>query len=60
MSLKDGYKEGDLNVSNKICVNYLIMDNANIKYFRIGIEGVENYDNDANYLANYYSKIYKW
>ena len=60
MTLKDEYKERDMNVSNKICINYTIQDNANIEYFRIGIEGVENYDNDANYLANYYSKIYKW
>ena len=36
------------------------LSERNIKYFRIGIEGVENYDNDNNYLANYYSKIYKW
>ena len=60
MSLKDDYKDKDMNVSSKICINYSVQNNANIEYFRIGIEGVENYDSDANYLANYYSKIYKW
>ena len=60
MSLKNDYIERDLSVSSKICINFSIQDNANIEYFRIGIEGVENYNNDSNYLANYYSKIYKW
>ena len=60
MDLKEEYLDSDITSNSKLCVNYNIKDNLNIKYFRIGIEGVENYDNDKNYLANYYSKIYKW
>ena len=60
MELKEEYLNSNITSNSKLCVNYNIKDNLNIKYFRIGIEGVENYDNDNNYLANYYSKIYKW
>ena len=60
MDLKEEYLDSNITSNSKLCVNYNVRDNLNIKYFRIGIEGVENYDNDNNYLANYYSKIYKW
>ncbi len=60
MNLKEEYLNSDLDKSSKLCVNFTITDNLNIKYYRIGIQGVENYNNNSNYLANYYSKIYKW
>jgi len=60
MKLKEEYLDSDLDINSKLCVNFTIVDNLNIKYFRIGFQGVENYNNNSNYLANYYSKIYKW
>ena len=58
-SLKEEYNEIDLLEQNKLCINYLINDIENkVKYFAVGFTGVENYDKDTNYLANYYSRYY--
>ena len=59
MLIKEEYNDRNLSVTDKICFNYLVSDASKVKYFEIGIQGVENYESDKNYLANYSSKIYR-
>ena len=49
----------DLTKDNAIGIKYIFKNNqSNIKYVRVGFIGVENYNNDANLLAYYYSRYY--
>ncbi len=59
MLLKDKYLETNLSVTDKICFNYTIPDSSKVKYFEIGLQGVENYEKKDNYLANYSSRLYE-
>lgn len=59
MSLKEEYIDKDLTKDNAIGIKYIFKNNqSNIKYVRVGFIGVENYNNDANLLAYYYSRYY--
>ena len=59
MTLKENYINSDLVSGSYLCINYYF-DNTDsrIKYFVVGFQGVENYNKDNNYFANYYSKYY--
>ena len=59
MTLKENYINSDLVSGSYLCINYYF-DNTDsrIKYFAVGFQGVENYNKDNNYFANYYSKYY--
>lgn len=59
MTLKEDYINSDLVSGSYLCINYYF-DNTDsrIKYFAVGFQGVENYNKDNNYFANYYSKYY--
>lgn len=57
-SLKEEYLDKDLVKGDTLCINYSFLNNQDIKYFAVGFTGVENYNIDENYLANYYSKYY--
>ena len=59
MLIKEEYNDKNLSVTDKICFNYLVSDASNVKYFEIGIQGVENFESNKNYLSNYSSKIYR-
>ncbi len=58
-TLKEEYLETDLEVNNFLCFNYKFLDNKNISYYFIGFTGIDNYQNEDNYGAYYYSKYYK-
>lgn len=58
IKLKDEYLENDLKEGYSICINYSFAEDKRIKYFAVGFTGVENYNNDKNYFANYYSRYY--
>lgn len=59
MTLKENYINSDLVSGSYLYINYYF-DNTDsrIKYFAVGFQGVENYNKDNNYFANYYSKYY--
>lgn len=57
-SLKEEYLYKDLLKGDTLCINYSFSNNPDIKYFAVGFTGVENYNIDENYLANYYSRYY--
>lgn len=58
LSLKEEYLEKDLVKGDTLCIDYSFINDTNIKYFAVGFTGVENYNRDENYLANYYSRYY--
>lgn len=57
-SLKEEYVDIDLLKGNTICMNYKFTKEDNIKYVAVGFSGIENYDDNENYLANYFSKYF--
>lgn len=59
LSLKEEYLENNLSKQSMLCINYSFNKlDSRIKYFAVGFTGIENYNKDENYLANYYSKYY--
>ena len=57
-TLKEEYKDIDLLKGNSLCINYKFNKDDRIKYLALGFQGVENYDNNSNILANYFSKYF--
>lgn len=57
-SLKEEFYDKNLQKGDTLCIDYSFKNNDKIKYFSFGFSGIENYNNDNNYLANYYSKYY--
>lgn len=58
MVLKEEYKDSNLNVGDKICANFYVPNGISVKYFEMSISGVDNYDQDGNYLSDYSSRIF--
>lgn len=58
MILKEEYKDSNLNVGDKICANFYIPNGLSVKYFEMSISGVDNYNQEGNYLTNYSSRIF--
>ena len=58
MSIKDEYKDANLNIGDKLCTSFYIPDSEKVKYFEISISGVDNYGAEGNYLSNYISRIF--
>lgn len=59
MELKEEYLDKDLIKGDTLCINYTFEDQtSNIKYVTFGFYGIENYGDDSNILANYYSKYF--
>lgn len=55
-TLKDAFKNIDLLKGNSLCMTYKFNRDKRIKYIALGFSGVENYDDNYNYLANYFSQ----
>ena len=59
-SLKDEYKDKDILKGSILCINYSFVNKEDtIKYIAVGFQGMENYDNTENYLANYNSNFFE-
>ena len=58
--LKDEYNDKDILKGSILCINYTFVNkDAEIKYISVGFQGMENYDNKDNALANYNSKYFE-
>lgn len=58
--LKDEYNDKDILKGSILCINYTFVNkDAKIKYISVGFQGMENYDNKDNALANYNSKYFE-
>lgn len=60
MNLKEEYKNNDLLKGSSLCLNYTFENpNNSIKYVGFGFSSNDNYNNNKNYFASYYSEYYK-
>ena len=58
--LKDEYNDKDILKGSILCINYTFVNkDEKIKYISVGFQGMENYDNKDNALANYNSKYFE-
>lgn len=57
--LKEEYINEDIDKGSMLCINYTFSkEDDKVKYIAIGFKGMENNDNQENYLASYYSKYF--
>lgn len=59
MVLKEQYKSG-IGKGNKLCVSYSFVNDERIKYIAFGFVSDNQFDNQNNLLANYYSKYFEF
>ena len=58
LALKPEFELNDLLSKSTLCMSFTFEKTEEMKYVSFGFNGVENYDNNYNYLASYYSKTF--
>ena len=57
-TLKEAFLDIDLLKGNSLCMSYKFNKEDRVKYVSFGFQGIENYDDNLNVLANYFSKYF--
>ena len=59
-NLKSEYDDKDILKGSILCINYSFVNkDERVKYISVGFQGMENYDNKENALANYNSNYFE-